>query len=256
VGRKKPSEQGSNEGDEEMEAPSMLEAVKRHGEGLAIVLMPLLFVFAFAVHPGLLHPQMLTPEQVVLRARDNQLLAFGHVLVLFDAALIIVVALHFMKVLEKTRGAWLGFIGAVASVLGAIALGAEKGAESLTMTALFGMPNSVFAGVFPGLVAIFSHRGWMGLVWGVVLIAVGLVLQAIGLLMTDAIPRWEAALLFAVCFLGWPDGREIINLTAAVLLSVALVPYGLRVLTRGQPLAAPTRGAGPAMSPQEAHRAR
>jgi len=235
-----------------METHERLDEVKRIGTGLAIILMPLLFVFAFAVHPGLLHPQMLSPEQVVLRARDNQLLAFGHVLVLFDAALVIVVALHFMKVLEKTSAAWLGFLGAVASVLGAIALAAEKGAESLAISALFGMPNNVFAGVLPGLVAIFSHRGWMVLTWGVVLIAVGLVLQAIGLLMTNSIPRWEAALLFAVCFLGWPDGREIINLTAAVLLSVALVPYGLRVLTHGQPLALGTPETGAAKPPQGA----
>jgi len=33
--------------------------------------------------------------------------------------------------------------------------------------------------------------------------------------------------LVAVLFIGTPDGVEIVNLTAALLLSVAFIPYGI-----------------------------
>jgi len=208
-----------------------LEGVKRVGTGLAFVLFPLLFVFAFAVHPGLLNPHQLSPEEVILRAYQNPLLAFGHVLVLFDAAILVVVTLRFMKLLESSSLAWTGLVGAALNVLGTILLGAEKGAESLTISALNSLPPNQFAQMMPGLVAIFSHEGWMFLVDGVVLIAVGFSIQAIGMLKTNVIPRWQSALLLmSIWMLGWPDGEEIIALTGSILLSVALVPYGIQII--------------------------
>jgi hypothetical protein len=42
---------------------------------------------------------------------------------------------------------------------------------------------------------------------------------------------------------GFPDGAEIINLTASILMAVALVPYGMRMLANKGPRAAPQRGA-------------
>jgi hypothetical protein len=168
---------------------SPINEVKRVGTGLAFVLFPLLFVFAFAVHPGLLTPHRLSDAELILRAHHNALLAFGHVLVLFDAALLIVVTLGLMRILDRTA-AWAGFIGAALTVLSAIALGAEKGAESLTISALDTLPENQFTPMMPGLQAIFSHQGWMILVMGVMLLAVGLSIQAIGLLITNVIPRW------------------------------------------------------------------
>jgi hypothetical protein len=37
---------------------SSIATVKRIGTGLAFILFPLMFAFAFAVHPGLLHPRL------------------------------------------------------------------------------------------------------------------------------------------------------------------------------------------------------
>jgi hypothetical protein len=39
--------------------------------GLAFVVMPLVFVFAFAFHPGLLRPGVLGPERPIDRAREG-----------------------------------------------------------------------------------------------------------------------------------------------------------------------------------------
>jgi hypothetical protein len=210
-----------------------LNDVKRIGTGLAFILFPLLFVFAFAVHPGLLTPHRLSETELILRAHHNALLAFGHVLVLFDAALLIVVTIELMRMLDHTSAAWAGYIGAVLTVLSAIALGAEKGAECLTISALDTLPENQFTQMMPGLVAIFSHEGWMILVMGVVLLAVGLTIQAIGLFITNVVPRWQSALLLGVWLMGFPDGWEIVALIGSVLLAIALVPYGIRVIRLG-----------------------
>lgn len=211
----------------------VLNDVKRIGTGLAFVLFPLLFVFAFAVHPGLLNPHMLSDEEVILRAHHNALLGFGHVLVLLDAAILVIVTFELMRLLEGSSAAWAGFIGAAVAVLGTVMLAAEKGAECLTMSALDTLPENQFAQTMPGLVAIFSKQGWMILAWGVVLIAIGFAIQAIGLLKTNVIPRWQSALLLiGIWLLGGPDGFEIVNLGGSILLALALVPYGIQTMMR------------------------
>jgi hypothetical protein len=65
------------------------------------------------------------------------------------------------------------------------------------------------------------------------LIAIGFAIQAIGLLKTNLIPRWQSVLLLVgICLLGGPDGFEIVNLGASILLAVALVPYGIQIITK------------------------
>jgi hypothetical protein len=63
---------------------------------------------------------------------------------LFDAAILVVVTLELMRMLNRGAAAWAGFIGAALTVLSAIALGAEKGAECLTMSALDTLPENQF----------------------------------------------------------------------------------------------------------------
>lgn len=53
------------------------------------------------------------------------------------------------------------------------------------------------------------------------------------MLKTKALPRWQSALfLLGVLSVGFPDGAEIVNLTASIPMTVALVPYGVRMLAR------------------------
>jgi uncharacterized membrane protein len=211
-----------------------LNDVKRIGIGLAFILFPLLFVFAFAVHPGLLTLHRLSETGLILRAHHNALLAFGHMLVLFDAAILVAVTLGLMRILDHTKAAWVGFIGAVLTVVSAIALGAEKGAECLTISALDTLPEAQFTQMMPGLVAIFSHQGRMILVMGVMLLAVGLSIQAVGLLVTGAIPRWQAALLFGIWLMGFPDGWGLVALIGSILLTIGLVPIGIQIIANKQ----------------------
>jgi hypothetical protein len=145
----------------------------------------------------------------------------------------IVVAIRLMKLVDRGSVAWAGFIGAALVVLGAVMLAAEKGAEGLTMSALNTLPESQFAQTIPGLMAIFSHAGLMVLVWGVVLLAIGFVIQAIALLRTRAFPRWQGVvLLIGVFTMGGPEGYEIIALLGTILIAVALVPYGIKAIAK------------------------
>jgi hypothetical protein len=64
-----------------------LNQFKQIGIGLTFIIFPMLFIFAFAVHPGLLQPHLLNPEELILRAHKNELLQFGHVLVTLSTGL-------------------------------------------------------------------------------------------------------------------------------------------------------------------------
>jgi hypothetical protein len=101
------------------------------------------------------------------------------------------------------------------------------------MSALNTLPESQFAQMTPGLLAIYSHAGLMVLVWGVVFLAIGFMIQAIALLATGAFPRWQAIVFLVSAFaMGGPEGLEIIGLVASVLIAVALVPYGIQTIAR------------------------
>jgi hypothetical protein len=203
----------------------------RIGTGLAFVVMPLVFVFAFANHPGLLHPRVLRPEQLIDRARGNRLLHAGHGLVTINTALMIVVALRLGDVVTRHGAAWAGLVGTLLAVLGTVALAADKGALCLTMSALDGLSDDEFAAARPALFAIFTKRGWLWMLWGIVLIPVGFAVLAIAALVSGATSPWVAVLLLVgVLLIGFPDGVEIVNLTAALIMAAGLVPYGLSLI--------------------------
>jgi hypothetical protein len=211
---------------------SLLSQILQVGTGAAFILFSLIFVFAFSVHPKLLRPRLLQPEEIIRRTRRSKLLQLGHSLVLLCTALLIVAAIHFMNILSQGSAAWAGLIGAVLAVLGAILLAADKGAFCLTMSALDTLPEEEFSAMMPGLLAIFSKKGWMKLVWGIVLLPVGFAIQAVGLLQVNALPRWQSILfLIGVLLVGVPDGMEIINLSASILMAAAMIPYGIHLIT-------------------------
>jgi hypothetical protein len=221
-----------------------IERARRFGTAAALVVMPAIFVLAFATHPGLGSVRLLEPAELILRARGNPVLQFAHALVTLNTALLVVVALHLQSLLRSGRGAWAGLVGGSMAVLGACLLAADKGALCLTMSALDSVDDTTFHAMMPGLMAIFDKQGWVVLVWGMVLLPLGVAVQAIGLVRSGAWPKWQACALFAGALLiAAPDGMEIVNLTAAVALLVALAPQAVR-LVRGP---SPTTG-GPAAS--------
>ena len=222
-----------------MSAKNSLNQFQLIGTGLSFILFPLLFIFAFASHPGLLSPRLLGPEELILRAHQNGLLQFGHVLVTLCTALLVVIALHFKKLLDRSSvswAAWAGLIGAAIAILGVVILAADKGALCLTMSALDTLSESEFTLMMPGLLAMFSFKGWLVILWGILFLPIGFVIQAIALIKTRVFPRWAGILfLIGALLVGFPDGAEIINLTASILMAAALVPYGIKIIkNKGQ----------------------
>lgn len=204
---------------------------KRMGVGLSFIIFPLIFIFAFAGHPNLLNPHFLGPAELIQRAHNDLLLHFGHALVTLCTGLLVVVAIHFMNVLKNTTNEWLGFIGAALAILGALILAADKGALCLTMSALDTLPEDKFLNTMPGLLAMFEKKGWLILIQGLVLLPIGFIVQAIGLLKSRSLATWQCILfLIGALFIGTPDGVEIINLTAAILMAIACIPYGLKLI--------------------------
>jgi hypothetical protein len=213
-----------------MNEPKVLQNGKRIGTGLALILFPLIFIFAFAVHPGLLNPRFLGPEELIQRAHQNGLLQFGHLLVTLCTVLLIASALHFMTLLERSA-AWAGTSGGMLAIVGAVMLAADKGALCLTMSALDRLPEAQFSQMLPGLLAMFSKQGWLVILWGIVLLPIGFAIQALALIKTRALPRWQGIMFFiGVLFVGTPDGVEIVNLSASILMAIALIPYGINII--------------------------
>jgi hypothetical protein len=209
----------------------LLNQTKLICTGLAFIVFPIVFIFAFAVHRDLLSPHMLDPKELILRAHHDDLLQFGHVLVMLNTGLLIVVALHFMKILDGSPAAWAGFIGGVLAILGAIMLAADKGALCLTMSAFDTLPEKEFSQIMPGILAMFNKEGWLVLLWGILLLPIGFTVQAIALLRTNTFPLWQGVLyLIGVLLVGIPDGLEVINLTASILMAIAFIPYGIQII--------------------------
>lgn len=204
---------------------------KRICIGLSFIIFPLIFIFAFAGHPNLLNPHFLGPAELIQRVHNDPLLHFGHALVTLCTGLLVVVAIHFMNILKNESTEWLGFIGGALAILGALMLAADKGALCLTMSALDTLPEDKFLQMVPGLLAMFEKEGWLVLIWGLLLLPIGFIIQAIGLLKSKNLAKWQSILfLIGVLFIGTPDGVEIINLTAAILLAIAFIPYGLKLI--------------------------
>lgn len=162
---------------------------------MAFVVMPLVFVFAFAIHPALLRPRVLGPEQLIDRAWARRLLHAGHAVVTVNTALMIVVALHLGDLAARHGTGWAALVGTGLAVLGTVALAADKGALCLTMSALDDLSDDEFAAARPAVSAIFAKKGWLWLLWGIVLIPVGFAVLATAALVSGATSPWVAVLL-------------------------------------------------------------
>ena len=185
-----------------------------------------------SIHPGLLAPSSAGPGRASsFRAHDAGLLQFGHVLVTLSTALLVVIAVHFMRLLDRTSWAWAGLVGGTVGILGTIILAADKGALCLTMSALDTLPASKVRPDDAGSARHVLAQGLAG-------VAVGHHAPAAGLCDPGRRPvedqghstLAERCFLAGVLLVAFPDGAEIINLTASILMAVALIPYGMRML--------------------------
>ena len=211
-------------------ADAKLKSVKRTGTGLSIIVFPIMLLLGFVSHPNLLSFGIITDAaEWAEEWRGNFLFHFGHLLVLFAVPFIIVTSVRFMSLL-KGRGAWYGFIGGVLGVFGAFMLAVDKGALCLVLTAFQTLPDAQFMSITPALQTLLDKAGWLWIVWFFLLLQVGFIIQAVGLIKEKIIPRWQGAfIIIGLLVLINPD-IEIISSVGAILMCIGFIPIGVREL--------------------------
>jgi hypothetical protein len=212
-----------------------LESIKRVGTGLAFILYPLFAGFAFAAHPNLLSLEIGGDVYTKIdNFHNNQLLYFAHFTMLMGVPLLIIIATRFMSML-KERGAWLGFIGGVLGVFGAVVLAIDKTALCLVMSAFDTLPEEQFFQLVPGIEALFDFRGYLGILWLMALLPLGFLILGIGLYRERAIPRWQSVALI-VAMMGTLVAAavdiDLFGLVATVILAFSFFPLGVDLIRK------------------------
>ena len=208
----------------------ILNKVKQTGVSLSLFLYPLFAGFAFAVHPNLLSLEIgYEVQKKIDEFHGNTLLHFGHFLMLLGALLLIVIALHFMNKMENSKP-WLGWIGGVLAIFGAVILAVDKSALCLVPSALDMLPEAQFQQMQPGIEAIFHYQGWLWVLNLLPILPVGFILQGIGLVSSKVIDRKMAVpILIGSILMANPD-IDIIGLVATAFLAVGFYPYAIQLV--------------------------
>lgn len=195
--------------------------------GIAYIAFPLLSIFIYATHPNLFSLQPVHEVDAwIAEWHGNNLLHFGHVLMLLCVPALIAITIDLMTKLRKD-GRRYGFVGGMLAITGAVFLAADKGALCLVTSAFDTLSPAAFAQIYPAIEAMKGMQGWLWLVYGLVLLPIGFIVLGAGLYRTRALPRWQAGLLIAGSALLLNPDIEIISLVASVLLAGALIPLGI-----------------------------
>ncbi len=204
---------------------------KRIGAGISIIVFPIMLLAGFATHPNILSFETVsTLDAWIAEWRGNFMFHFGHLLVLFAVPFIIAATVRFMSV-TKSGGVRLGFIGGVLGVFGAFMLAADKGALTLVLTAFQTLPDDQFTASNPALQALFSRAGWLWITWTYITLPFGVILQTMGMLRENTIPKWQGySAILGLLLLINPD-IEIISSAGALLMCAGFIPLGLRELS-------------------------
>jgi len=206
-------------------------SVKQVGAGLSIIIFPIMLLMGFVLHPNIFSFDIITDAaEWAEEWRGNFLFHFGHLLVLFAVPLIIVTSVRFMSLL-KGRGEWYGFIGGVLGVFGAFMLAVDKGALTLGLTAFQTLPDEQFINMYPALQAILDKAGWLWICWLFLFLPIGFILQTVGLIKEEVIPKWQGICIIVGLLLLINPDIEIISSVGASLMCVGFIPVGLRELS-------------------------
>ena len=206
---------------------------KRIAMGLAFILYPTFAAIAFIAHPNLLSLEIGGEVSAkVAEFHNNVFMHFGHFMMVLGVPPLIVVIIKFMSML-KGHGAWLGFIGGVMALYGALILAVQKTALCLVMSAFDTLPEAVYAQLMPGIEALFNLQGYLAIVYLLPLLPIGVLIQSIGLYRANAIPRWQS-IVNIVAMLGMGVSAavdiDLFGLVATVILAIGWFPLGMRLI--------------------------
>lgn len=204
--------------------------IERYGTAISFILFPVFFIIANLLHPNLLQIQILTDGKAWIDHFHGQgQLHFAHVLEFLSGPLLIIMAIHYMRVL-RNKSPWLSFIGGVMAITGALMLVGNKSALCLTISAFDTLPENQLYQLTPGLNVMLQKEGWMIILWLLPLLPIGFLIQGIALYQSRFIPRWQSILIVIGSLLLANPEIEIVNLIASCLLLISFIPYARKML--------------------------
>ncbi len=216
-----------------MEKRDQIQRVKNVVYGCSMLLFPIMLLIGFLMHPNLLgFEQTSTAEQLADKFRHNPLFHIGHLIVTFAVPLIIAMHLGVMERL-KGEGAWYGFIGGVIGIFGAFILAVDKGSLCLVLSGFDTLSEAQFEQLVPSLQVIVDYEGLLWINRLLVLLSVGGIIQAIGLVKEQHIALWQGASVVVGLLLQINPGYDLINAVGVVLMMLGFVPLGFRTLRSG-----------------------
>ena len=192
-----------------------------------MILLPLMMVVAFALHPNLLSLKVMNQaSEMIGDFHGNIAWKIAHLLMVCAIPLIIGVTLS-LEHLIRGKADWLALIGSVLAIIGSVVLALDKGAYFLVPSAFDTLPKNVLFSLMPGIQAMIDRASFMAIVWLLPLISIGLILIAVGLIKKNVVPKWQGiSIIVGLVLLINPD-IDIISLVASVFLLLGLTPIGI-----------------------------
>jgi hypothetical protein len=204
---------------------------KGRATGIMMIMLPVLMIIAYALHPNLLSLRVMTEaSEMIDNFHGNIPWHIGHLLMVCAVPLIIGVTLSLSKMI-RGKADWLAWIGSILAVIGAVVLALDKGAYFLVPSAFDTLPENTLFSLEPAIQVMIDRAGFMAVVWLLPLISVGLILIAVGLIKTKAVPRWQSVFIIVGLLLLINPDIDIISLVASVFLLVGLAPIGAGFLS-------------------------
>lgn len=192
-----------------------------------LIALPLIYVFSFASHPNLLD---LRPTKTAVswasEIRHNKRLHTLHLLVLISSLLVINIALNFMEMIEEQYQIF-AVIGGGLSIIGAVALSADKGALCLVPSAFDTLNDEEYSQLLPGLQTLLDNKGYIWVVHFLVLLPIGFIILSIGLILSETVSMWQGiTLIVGMIFMINPD----IDLLSLIGSCFMLISFGSMVI--------------------------
>lgn len=200
---------------------------RRVGTGLIMMLLPILMIIGFGMHPNLLNLSIMTDAADMMAEFHNSFIwQIAHLLMVIAVPMIIVATLGLTALIREKAG-WAALVGGSLAVIGCCVLALDKGAFCMVPSAMETLSEDAFMNMAPLLQALLERRGMMAIVWLLPLISVGLIVVSAGLIRARAVPKWQAiSLIIGLALLINPD-IDIISLAGSVFLLAGLLPIGL-----------------------------
>ena len=206
-----------------------IDLIEQTGTALSFLLFPVFFVAAQIMHPNLFHIEMITEgKQWIEHFRGQDLLHFAHLLEFLCAPLLIIMALHYKKIL-RNKVPILSFIGVCMVFIGALMLLGNKSALCLTISGFDTLNDQQLFQLVPGLNMLLKKEGMMAVLWLLPLLPLGYVFIAVSLVRSNHVPKWQSVLLIIGSLLLANPEIQVINFIASFFLAAGLIPYSIKL---------------------------